>query len=125
MTRLRGQRGAAATELMAFIPLMIVAALAAWQLLVAATAANVAANAARTGSRAASVGHDGEEAALDALDGWLRDGARAEAGDNPGCDDDARDGGTRIVVCVQVPIVFPGLTVDGIEVRRAAELPPM
>ncbi len=122
---MRRDHGAVATEFMAFLPLMIIAALAAWQVLIAASTANIAANAARTGSRAASLGEDGEAAALDALDDWVRDGARAEAGRNPGCDDDASDGGTRIVVCLHVPIVFPGLTVDALQVRRAAELPPM
>jgi len=109
--RARCQRGSAAVELLGLIPLLGLAALGAWQLLLYAFTATSAENAARTGSREASRGGAGEPAARRAMPSWLRDGATAEFS------------GTRGKVTVQVPIIFPPLRSEGLTVSREAELP--
>jgi hypothetical protein len=49
--------------------------------------------------------------AVDALPGYLRDGARP------------RTDGSRVTVRVEVPLLFPGLSVDQLTIARSAELP--
>lgn len=115
--------GVAAIEYLGLVGFLILAALAGWQLLLAAAVTNAAENAARAGSRAAGMGDAAEPAALDAMDSWLRPIAAVERGPNPACDDDQPDGGTKVVVCIKVPVFLPALTVDSLEVRRFAWLP--
>jgi len=109
--RARSERGSAPLELLGFIPLLGLAALGAWQLLLYGFAATSAENAARTGSRVASKGGAGEPAAKRAMPTWLRDGATAEFS------------GTRGKVTVQVPIIFPPLRSEDLTVSKEAELP--
>jgi len=109
MTR-RSQRGSASVELLGMLPLLLIAALAAWQLLLVACTVTATQDAARTGSRAAGLGGNGAAAAVGALPAWLRSGATAS-------------GGPRVDLRVRVPIVLPGLTNDALTVRRSAELP--
>ena len=104
-------RGSASTELLGFLPLLLIAMLAAWQLLLVAFTAVAAENAARTASRVEARGGQGEVAALRSLPSWLSDGATATMD------------GTKATVGVEVPIIFPGFTTDVIDVERTAELP--
>lgn len=120
----RAERGSSSVELLGFMPLLLIAALAGWQLLIAAATVTAAENAARTGSRVATRGGGASEAAIEALPEWLRDAAEAERGPGEGCDDDETGKGTRVAVCIKVPIVMPGITVDSVEIMRDAELPP-
>lgn len=108
---LRGQRGSASVELIGFFPLLGLAALGAWQVLLFAFTATAAENAARTGSRVEGRGGQGEKAALEAMSSWLRDGA------------DARFEGTKGTVVVRVPIIFPPMRSDRWTVTESAELP--
>jgi hypothetical protein len=110
-TRLRSERGATSVELLGMISLLLLAALAAMQLLLAGWAVTSASNAARAGSRAEALGGDGERAAIEALSGPLRDGANAEVV------------GERATVEVRVPVVLPGLSREDLEISRTAELP--
>ncbi len=124
IVRVHSERGAPTVELMALLPFMILGAILVWQLLMSAAVVNAAENAARNGSRLASQGEDGEEGALDALPGWLAEHAVAERGPNPDCDDDTTASGTRVVVCVDVPVLVPGVAIEGLTLRRDAEFPP-
>jgi hypothetical protein len=119
-----GERGAASVEFVALLPYLVLAAAFTWQILVLAATVTSAEGAARTGSRSASLGRDGEAAAVEALAPWLRDGAVAETGPGPACDDDDGSRGTQVVVCVDVPVLLPGLNLPGLSISRAAELPP-
>ena len=76
-----GERGQAAVSLVAVVPGLILAALAAIQFALAGHAALSAANAARAAARAAFAGTDPERAARAALPESLRDGAEVDAGD--------------------------------------------
>lgn len=108
---LRRERGVAAVEFVALLPLLLLSAAFAWQLLLLAASANAAENAARTGSRAATRGGDGAAEALEALPGWLRDGADI-------------GGGNRMRVSVEAPLLFPGTGLSAVRLTRTAELPP-
>jgi len=111
----RRDHGIASVEFVAMLPLLVLAAAFAWQILLMAAAVNAAENAARTGSRAATRGGDGAAAAMEALPPWLRDDARIAGGS-------LRD--TRVSVDVQAPLIFPGLSLPAVRMTRAAELPP-
>jgi hypothetical protein len=111
LAALRGQRGSASVELIGFLPLLGLAALGAWQVLLFAFTATAAENAARTGSRVEGQSGEGEKAAKESMSSWLRDGA------------DASFEGTRGTVVVQVPIVFPPMRSDRWTVTETAELP--
>jgi hypothetical protein len=105
------QQGSASVELIALLPYLLLAALFAWQLLVAAFTAVNAENAARNGSRVEGRGGDGIAAAIDTLQPALRDAA------------DATVSGGRATVTVRIPILVPGLTHEGFSVTQTAELP--
>lgn len=121
--RLSGERGSTALEFVGILPYLVLAAVFAWQLLLSTSTFNAAENAARAGSRAEGIGQDGAEVALEALPDWLRDAGRAEVGPGPGCGDDPGGGGTKVVVCVRVPVLWPGVGFDAFSGTRAAELP--
>jgi hypothetical protein len=125
LRRLGGESGQSSLEFAALLPYLLLAAAFAWQVLLLAASVNAAENAARTGSRAATLGRDGAEVALEALPTWLQDDSEAEVGPDPGCDDDPRGGGTRVVVCTTVPLLWPGLGLPGFSFTRTAVLPPV
>ncbi len=109
--RARDATGSIAVELMGILPLLLLAALAAWQILLAGFVATSAQNAARTASRVEGLGGDGERAGLESLSPWLRDGATADLED------------TRATVTILVPVIVPGFTTDAFRITRTAELP--
>jgi hypothetical protein len=107
VTRRRtSQTGAASVEVLGIFPLMAIAALAGWQILLAATCATSAENAARAASRAMNTG-----AGWSALPGWMRKGSSINLA------------GETATVVVRVPIILPGLTHDALKVKRSAVLP--
>lgn len=110
LRRVRSERGSAAIELLGMLPLLLLAALAAWQLLMVAFVMTTAENAARVASRAASLGRPGEASARASVRGWLHEDVSAAVD------------GTRVVVSIRVPLVFPGLP-SPVVVSRSAELP--
>jgi hypothetical protein len=72
-------RGQASVELLAGLPLLLAAALAAGQLLLAGYALSLADGAAEAGSIAAAAGQDPARAARRSLPGWARERARISA----------------------------------------------
>jgi Flp pilus assembly protein TadG len=94
MPRVREQRGQAAVELVALVPVVAVLAFAAWQVVVAGHAAWVASAAARAAARAVAVGGDPRAAARAALPASLEPGLRVST-----------TGDGRATVAVGVPLV--------------------
>jgi hypothetical protein len=90
------EEGTASVELIAVVPLLLLAILVAAQLGLAGHSLWSAGVAARAGARAALVGGDGRAAAWSALPPSLRSGARVE------------DSGT-VSVRVPVPRLLPGM----------------
>lgn len=109
--RLRSERGQASVELVGMLPLLLIAALLVWQLLLAGYAVTSAENAARNASRAEALGDDGREVGEDSLSYGLDEGAEVQIE------------GDRATVRVRIPIVVPGLSTDGLSIERDAELP--
>lgn len=95
-SRVGREQGTASVELVAVVPFLLLALLAAAQVVLAGQALWSAGVAARAGARAALVGGDAAAAARRALPPPLRAGARVE-----------EDGG--VTVRVLVPRLFPGL----------------
>jgi hypothetical protein len=106
---LESERGQAAAELVAVVPLLLVVLLAVAQLSVAGYALWSAAEAARAGARAAHVGGDADGAARSALPEWLEDRARIDV-----------DGPVRVTVAA--PALIPG--VPAVRVGAGADLDP-
>jgi Flp pilus assembly protein TadG len=69
------ESGQASVEMVAAIPLLLLAALVALQLLVAGYALTLADGAAEAGALALAAGRPATEAAREALPGWAEDGA--------------------------------------------------
>lgn len=90
------ERGTASVELVAVIPLLLLAVLAAVQIALAGHSLWSAGVAARAGARAALVGGDGAAAARRALPPSLREGAEVEDAEG-------------VSVRVPVPRFLPGL----------------
>src|SRR5438034_6029116 len=90
------ERGAASVELLATLPFLGLALLAAAQFVLAGAALWSAAISARAGARAAEVGHGAGPPARRALPSPLREGASVRDGDG-------------IEVRVRVPALLPGL----------------
>lgn len=109
---LRREHGVASVEFITTLPMLVVAAAFAWQLLLMAAAVTAAENAARTGSRAEARGGNAQSAATDALPPWLRDDAQIGGS------------GTRVSVSVRPPLLFPSLNLPAVRMTRTAELPP-
>jgi Flp pilus assembly protein TadG len=118
------ETGSASVEFTAVLPYLLLAAAFAWQLLLTASVVTAAENAARTGSRVQALGRDGDVAAVEALSPWMRDQAEADVGPSGGCDDDDGTDGTRVTVCIGVPVLWPGVSFPEFTVVRDAELPP-
>jgi hypothetical protein len=95
---LRHERGQAAVELVAAVPLVLLAGLIAWQLVLAGHAAWMSAQAARAAARAEAVGADPGAAARSALPRTLERGLRVE-----------RPERGRVRVRVRVPLVVRGV----------------
>jgi Flp pilus assembly protein TadG len=90
------EAGTASVELVAVVPFLLLAVLAAVQIALAGQALWSAGLAARAGARAALVGGEAEAAARRALPPSLREGAEVEAG-------------SEVAVEVAVPPFFPGM----------------
>jgi pilus assembly protein CpaE len=97
-----GERGQAAVELVAVVPLLLALVLALGQLVVAGYAVWSAGNAARIGARAALVGGDPRAAALSALPDWLEREAEV---DETG----------PVEVALEAPALVPGVPAIPIE----------
>jgi hypothetical protein len=94
---IRDQRGQAAVETVAILPLVAIVAAIAWQAVVAGQAIWLAGGAARAAARAEAIGADRETAARRALPPRLEQGLRVLAQD---------DG---VVVRVRIPAVLSGV----------------
>jgi hypothetical protein len=97
MASARAERGQAQLELIAGLPLLILAALVALQLLGVAYAQSLADGAAEAGAIAAADGRDEERAARDGLPGWARSRVDVEVDDG------------RVEVELDPPALIPGL----------------
>lgn len=95
-SRVRGEEGTASVEVVAAVPFLLLALLAAAQVVLAGQALWSAGVAARAGARAALVGGNAVAAARKALPPPLRSGARVE-------------GGGEVSVRVRVPALLPSL----------------
>jgi|SRR5436853_2473777 len=73
------ERGQAAVELLAVLPVALLVALAAWQLVLAGQSVWLAARAAHSAARAQAVGKDPERAARSAIPSPVRRGLRVRA----------------------------------------------
>jgi hypothetical protein len=76
-----GQRGQASLELLGLVPLLVVVALAAAQLLALGYSSVLAGNAAEAGALALAAGVDPRASVRDALPGWSRAHARVSVSD--------------------------------------------
>jgi Flp pilus assembly protein TadG len=102
------EKGTASVELVAVVPFLLLAVLAAVQIALAGQALWSASVAARAGARAALVGSEATATARRALPPSLREGARVEVvGD--------------VSVRVAVPRLFPGLPRVMVGARAALE----
>jgi hypothetical protein len=90
------EAGQASVEAVATVPLVLLAALMAWQLVLAGHTLWMCANAARAAARAELVGKSPARAARSALPRSLERGLRVE-----------RRAGGRVRVAVRVPILLP------------------
>jgi len=95
---MRSERGQAAVELVAILPLLVVVGLLLWQAVVVGQAVWLSGDAARAAARASALGQDARAAARRALPGTLADGVTV---------DDA--GGGDVRVHVAIPAVVGGL----------------
>ena len=109
--RRESDRGQASIELLGVLPVVLLAALAAWQLALAGHAAWLAGNAARVAARAEAVGRDPGAAARAALPAHLRRGLIVTG-----------RGEGRVDVRVRIPIVLKG-SASPLRVRASAALP--
>lgn len=96
-SRCGGERGQAAVELVALLPVFAAVALAILQALAAGAAAELADHAAQTGAVAVAQGRDGVAAARAGVPGWARGRI------------DVRVSGTRVRVRLEPPALLPGL----------------
>ena len=110
--RCRPQSGQAQLELIAGLPLLLLAALIALQLLAVGYSQSLADGAAEAGAIAAADGRDGEEAARAGLPGWAQ--RRVEV---------AVDGGS-VAVEIDSPTLLPGLPSDQLGVTSRAYARP-
>lgn len=78
MTRMRGEEGQAAVEMIGALPLLVVGVLAVLQVLAAGTAREAATGAAQAGAMALLQGGDPEDAARRAVPGWARGQVRVK-----------------------------------------------
>jgi hypothetical protein len=103
-----GEEGTASVELVAAVPFLLLALLAAAQIALAGQALWSASVAARAGARAALVGGDASAAARAALPPSMRVGARVEEGEG-------------VSVRVEVPRLIPSLPQVRVGARSGLE----
>ena len=108
--RARGERGQAAIELVAMLPLLLLVALVVWQVQMTAAASNAVESAARTAARVGSLGGDAERAARYALPVAQRESA------------DIRVIGDRVEIETDTPLIASDRTL-GYRVKGSAEIP--
>ena len=109
--RTESQRGQASVELLGVLPAVLLAALAAWQIVLAGHTAWLAGNAARVAARAEAVGRDPEAAARGSLPAHLRHGLIVKG-----------RGDGRIDVRVRIPVVVQGAA-SPLRAAASASLP--
>jgi hypothetical protein len=110
-SRLAGERGQAAVELVAGIPALMLCGLVAFQLLAVGYASSLAGDAAEAGAMAIAAGRPAGPAVRAALPGWAR-----------GRVDVSTDGGS-LTVALRPPSPFAAIA-DGLEVRSSAWVRP-
>lgn len=108
MTPRSGERAQASAELVAVVPLVLLAALAIGQFAVAGWGLFTAAEAARTGARAAEIGADAEAAARGAVPEPLEPA-------------EVRVEGAEVKVRVAAPSLVPGLPAIPVSVATALD----
>lgn len=101
------ERGQASLELLAGVPLLVLAGLACLQLLAVGYALTLADGAVEAGAIALATGASASEAAREALPGWAEDDVEVEAGDG------------RVTVSVRPPSLLPSLG-SALEVSSSA-----
>jgi Flp pilus assembly protein TadG len=94
------ERGQASIETVVLLPVLVVLTFGMWQAALAGWALVSAESAARAAARAALAGSPPRPAALAALPGSMRAGARVD------------DSGGRVTVRVHIPSVLPGFDAD-------------
>lgn len=104
---MKGERGQASLELIAGVPVLLLAALVSLQLLATGHAASLADGAAEAGALAAAAGRPARDAARAALPGWARGRAEVEVR------------GGRVAVALRPPAALPGLA-GALTVRSTA-----
>ena len=109
--RLRDERGQASVEFAGVLFWLVLTAFVVWQLLLVTWTFNQASNAARTASRVDGRGGDAVKAGRNSLSPGLRDGARIKME------------GEKAIVKVRIPIIVPGVDLDGVMATGKAELP--
>lgn len=112
-----GERGSASIEFIGFLPILLLVALAAVQLGIAAYALQQAGTAARAAARTGSLDDPRTSpaaAGLEAISGWLADGASISGG---GCG----DGEAHATAIVEIPSVIPGFDFGNAE--KSATMP--
>jgi hypothetical protein len=110
MRRFFCERGQSTVEFVGTLPLLVLAGLVAWQIVLVGHVAWDAAGAARSGARARVVGRDFVRAARAALPAPLRAGTRVAAG-----------GGGAVRVSVPIPLVIYGWRLP-VSISAAASL---
>jgi membrane-associated protease RseP (regulator of RpoE activity) len=109
--RLSDERGQASVEFAGVLFWLLLTAFVVWQLLLVTWTFNSASNAARTASRVDGRGGDAVKAGRAALSPGLREGAKIEMQ------------GEKATVRVRIPIIVPGVNIDGVMATGKAELP--
>jgi len=104
----RGEDGQAALEFVGLLPVMLVCALAALQLLLTGYAVQAEDGAVRTAAREAARGGDAAAAARAGVPGWLARGMEP-----------VQVSGETVTVRVHVPVLIPGLDVGPVLTRSA------
>jgi pilus assembly protein CpaE len=105
------ERGQVATEFMGMLWLLLLAAVAVWQIMLIAWSADQAATAARVATRVQARSGNADKAAHWAVSSGLRDGMKVDIS------------GDKATVSVRIPIFFPGLGDDKLRIGRSATLP--
>lgn len=104
----RGERGQAAVELVALLPLAVLLAALLWQAVVAGQAVWLAGSAARAAARAEAVGGDVRDAARSVLPARLERGLVVAR---------ARDGADGVRVAIAIPAVVGGMRLGTVSAR--------